>query len=199
MPRRRQTQRNQLRLFDGLRHGLPEGFKYRTDLLSATEERELVERITLLPFEEFQFHGFLGKRRVVSFGRLYDFSQQELRRAESIPSFLLPMRERAARFGGVLASELEQALVTEYRPGAAIGWHKDKSVFGSVIGISLVSPSVFRFRRKLRTGWERASFVAEPRSAYLLTGPARTDWEHSIPGVDSLRYSITFRTLRMEK
>jgi alkylated DNA repair dioxygenase AlkB len=199
MPRRRQTQRNQLRLFDGLHRGLPEGFKYRTDLLSATEERELVERIALLPFEEFQFHGFLGKRRVVSFGRQYDFSQQELRRAESIPAFLLPMRERAARFGGVLASELEQALVTEYRPGAAIGWHKDKSVFGNVIGISLVSPCVFRFRRKLRTGWERASFVAEPRSAYLLTGPARTDWEHSIPGVDSLRYSITFRTLRTEK
>jgi len=37
---------------------------------------------------------------------------------------------------------------------------------------------------------------AEPRSAYLMRGPSRTEWEHSIPAVDELRYSITFRTLR---
>jgi alkylated DNA repair dioxygenase AlkB len=35
-----------------------------------------------------------------------------------------------------------------------------------------------------------------PRSAYLLRGPARFDWEHSIPPLDRLRYSVTFRTFR---
>ena len=33
-------------------------------------------------------------------------------------------------------------------------------------------------------------------SAYLLSGPARSEWEHSIPPVDATRYSITFRNLR---
>ena len=87
-------------------------------------------------------------------------------------------------------------MVTEYEPGAPIGWHRDRPQFEDVIGISLASPCTFRFRRKKGAGWERASFIAEPRSAYLLRGPARTEWQHSIPPVEALRYSITFRTLR---
>ncbi|HSJ76270.1 MAG TPA: hypothetical protein VK899_08835, partial [Gemmatimonadales bacterium] len=67
---------------------------------------------------------------------------------------------------------------------------------GEVIGISLLSSCRFRFRRKAGPGWERVSLIAEPRSAYLLSGASRTEWEHSIPAVDSLRYSITFRNFR---
>jgi alkylated DNA repair dioxygenase AlkB len=92
-------------------------------------------------------------------------------------------------------SELQQVLLTEYAAGAAIGWHKDKAVFGTVVGLSLLSPCVFRLRRKTPPTWERASIVVQPRSGYLLQGPARTDWEHSIPPVESLRYSITFRSM----
>jgi alkylated DNA repair dioxygenase AlkB len=87
-------------------------------------------------------------------------------------------------------------LVTEYGPGAGIGWHRDKGVFGEIVGLSLLAPCVFRLRRAVGTRWERVNVVAEPRSAYLLSGAARTTWEHSIPAVDALRYSITFRTLR---
>lgn len=94
------------------------------------------------------------------------------------------------------ARDYQHALITEYGPGAAIGWHRDKGVFGDVIGISLLSPCLFRFRRKANSTWERYSLTAEPRSAYLLRGAARTEWEHSIPAVDALRYSITFRSLR---
>ena len=90
----------------------------------------------------------------------------------------------------------QHALVTEYGPGAAIGWHRDKPMFGEVIGISLLASCVFRLRRATNEGWERVSIVAEPRSAYLLSGPSRTEWEHSIPPVDALRYSVTFRNLR---
>ena len=43
---------------------------------------------------------------------------------------------------------------------------------------------------------ERANVVAEPGSAYLLSGPARREWEHSIPALEALRYSVTFRNLR---
>ena len=93
------------------------------------------------------------------------------------------------------AGRLQQVLITEYAPGAAIGWHKDRSVFGDVVGISLLSPCTFRLRLKTGQRWERHTLLAEPRSVYLLRGPARTEWEHSIPAVESLRYSITFRNV----
>ena len=90
-------------------------------------------------------------------------------------------------------------MITEYAPGAAIGWHRDRSMFEEVIGVSLGAPCTFRFRRKAGPKWDRASIILDPRSAYLLSGPARTEWEHSIPAVESLRYSITFRTMRTDK
>jgi alkylated DNA repair dioxygenase AlkB len=175
---------------------LPEGFKYQPDIISPEEEGELLEWIRELPFKEFEFHGFVGKRRVVSYGWRYNFSERTVQKADDIPAWLLPLREAAAEFAAVEPASLQQVLVTEYAPGAAIGWHRDKAVFGDVIGVSLVSSCVFRLRRKVGATWERASLQAEPRSAYLLRGPSRTEWEHSIPPVDTLRYSITFRNFR---
>ena len=174
---------------------LPDGFGYKPSLLSIGEEAALVERLTELPLREFEFHGYVGKRRVVSFGWHYDFSGRDLRQVEEIPAFLLPVRDSAVDLAGMPASDLRHVLVTEYRPGAAIGWHKDKAVFGDVTGILLLATCTFRFRRRAASGWDRVSFTAEPRSAYVLRGAVRNDWEHSISGVESLRYSITFRTL----
>jgi alkylated DNA repair dioxygenase AlkB len=176
----------------------PEGFRYQADVLPADEERKLVKSIRELPLKEFEFHGYVGKRRVMSYGWHYDFGERKLHRADEIPAFLIPLRDRAAAFAGLAPGDLPHALVTEYGPGAAIGWHRDKGVFGDVIGISLLSPCVFRLRRKEGSKWERYSLTAEPRSAYLLRGPSRTEWEHSIPAVDSLRYSITFRSLKAD-
>ena len=183
-------------LFDPRPAVLPAGFKYQPDLISKETERTLVEQIAGLPLKEFEFQGFLGKRRIVSFGWRYDFNGGGLQRTEDLPTFLLPVREQAAAFAGIPPERLKQVLLTEYKPGVQIGWHKDRSVFGEVIGVSLLSSCIFRLRRKLGTKWERASIVAEPRSAYLLSGPARTEWEHSIPGVEGLRYSITFRNFK---
>ena len=174
---------------------LPEGFRYEEELLDPVEERALISTLEHLPFREFEFRGFLGKRRTVSFGWRYDFNVRELQQAETIPTFLLALREKAAEFAGVAESRLQHALVTEYAPGAAIGWHKDRPEFEDVIGISLAAPCLFRFRRKKGTRWERASIELQPGSAYLLRGPARLDWQHSIPSVDKLRYSVTFRSL----
>ncbi|HZZ60632.1 MAG TPA: alpha-ketoglutarate-dependent dioxygenase AlkB [Roseiarcus sp.] len=175
---------------------LPGGFRYRPDLLSEKDEQALVAEIARLPFRAFEFHGFEGKRRVVSFGWRYDFGDAKLRQTEPIPEFLLPMREKAARFAGIDAAAFEHLLVTQYEPGAPIGWHKDRAVFADVVGVSLLAPCTFRFRRKAGAKWERASLVVAPRSAYLLTGPARSEWEHSIPAVERLRYSLTFRNFR---
>ena len=171
----------------------PDGFKYQPDVLSADEEQQLVRQIETLPFKDFEFHGYLGKRRVVSFGWRYDFNERELQKADDIPPFLLPLRRRAAEFAGLGQTDLQHVLVTEYGPGAAIGWHRDKAAFAEVVGVSLLTPCRFRLRRKHAGAWQRAAITLEPRSAYLLTGPSRTEWEHSIPPVDRLRYSITFR------
>lgn len=186
---------SQSRLFPAA-PALPAGFRYRTEILSPEDEAELVARFADLPFKEFEFQGFVGKRRIVSFGWHYDFNHGKLREADDIPSFLLSLREQAAGFAGMASSGFQHVLVTEYGPGAAIGWHKDKAVFGEVVGVSLLSACPFRFRRKAGARWERATLTVEPRSAYLLQGPARTEWEHSIPAVESLRYSVTFRNFR---
>jgi len=174
----------------------PDGLRYRTDLIDGGEERELAARIPALPLKEFEFQGYLAKRRVVYYGWQYSYGTRSIGRAEPIPDFLLPLRERAAAFAELPADALEQVLVAEYSPGTPIGWHRDKPMFGDVVGVSLLSACTFRFRRRSGDSWERYSFSAEPRSAYLLRGPAREEWEHSIPEVATLRYSVTFRTLR---
>jgi alkylated DNA repair dioxygenase AlkB len=173
-----------------------EGLHYQPEIVEPAAEQALIERVRELPFQEFDFHGYKGKRRVVSFGWKYEFSGGgQLHRAEDIPQFLLDLRCRAAFFAKLEPGIFEHVLVTEYQSGAGIGWHRDKSVFGQVVGISLLAPCILRFRRKVNAKWERVNVVAEPRSAYHLTGPARAEWEHSILRVDALRYSITFRTL----
>ena len=174
---------------------LPPGFKYRQGLLDPDQEQSLLAEIKGLPFREFEFHGFVGKRRVVSFGWRYDFNGGGLARTKEIPAFLMLVRKQAADFAEVSDQNLQQVLVTEYGPGAAIGWHKDRSVFGDVVGISLLSSCTFRLRRKIGTRWQRAHLTVEPRSVYLLRGPSRTEWEHSIPAVSTHRYSITFRNV----
>jgi alkylated DNA repair dioxygenase AlkB len=189
--------RNQLSLLEGVGR-LPEGFRYQPDVVSLAEENDLVQDVKDLPFKNFEFHGHLGKRRVVFYGWRYDFNQGGLQQTDPIPSFLLPLRDRAAAFAQMPAERLQHVLVTEYDVGAAIGWHRDKAVFGDVIGVSLLAPCVFRLRRKVGAKWERASLTLEPRSVYLLRGPSRTEWEHSIPAVDVLRYSITFRSMRSD-
>jgi alkylated DNA repair dioxygenase AlkB len=188
--------RTQLTLLERAGPNLPEGFRYIPDFLSIGEERALVKSMEPLPFKEFEFQGFRGKRCVVSYGWRYDFNGGGLSKTEDMPAFLLPIREKAANLAGKPAADLQQVLLTKYPAGAQIGWHKDKAVFNDVVGISLLASCTFRFRRRSGTKWERASFIAEPRSAYLLQGPARREWEHSIPAVNALRYSITFRSLR---
>jgi alkylated DNA repair dioxygenase AlkB len=174
---------------------LPEGFRYERDAVPQHMQNVLLHEIPKLPFQAFDFHGFEGKRRVISYGWKYDFDRARLRRTEDLPDFLLPLQELAANFAGLPPERFQHVLISEYDVGAPIGWHRDKDVFGVIVGVSLLASCTFRLRRKVGVKWERASITVEPGSIYLLSGPARTVWEHSIPPVDALRYSITFREL----
>lgn len=174
----------------------PSGFRYQPDLIGHDEEAELASRLEALPFAPFDFHGHLANRRVVGFGFRYDYENRRLNEAAEIPAFLLGLREKVAGFAGLPAEDFTQILINEYRPGAGIGWHRDKPQFEVVAGVSLLAPCSFRLRRKNGAKWDRETITLEPRSAYLMTGPARHEWEHSIPPLSEHRYSITLRTLR---
>lgn len=181
-------------LFDEVPSG-PPGFVYRPDVVAPDEEKMLTAEFALLPFAPFQFHQYQGNRRVVSYGWRYDFSGRQLEPAGAMPDFLLGLRVKAGLLAERAAEDFAQALVTEYSPGAGIGWHRDKAVFGDVVGLSFLAPCVLRLRRKVGEKFERYNVRLAPRSAYLLRGVARHDWHHSIAAMQNLRYSVTFRSL----
>jgi alkylated DNA repair protein (DNA oxidative demethylase) len=171
------------------------GLKYEDALIGEAEERELLRRLTELDLAPFRFHGWLGNRRTQSFGWRYDFDDASFTPAEPIPDWLQPLRQKAAQFAGVQADDFVHVLLARYDPGAGIGWHRDRDVFEQVVGISLNTPATLRFRQRTPGGFRRASLEVEPHSAYLLSGEARWEWEHSIAPGDQLRFSITFRTM----
>jgi alkylated DNA repair dioxygenase AlkB len=172
----------------------PKGLRYYPELIARSIEHVLIERIRELPLVPFQFGAFEGKRRVASFSFKYDYTLEQLREAEEVPQWLLPMIEKVEAYGGP-ALKIKQILCTEYDAGAGIGWHRDKPHFEEVFGLSLGPACNFRFRRKFGEKWERFTLDAEPRSLYIMTGESRHLWEHSIPPVEEPRYSITFRSM----
>ncbi len=174
---------------------LPEGFLYQPEFLTTQEEAELVQTIGDLPFAAFDFHGYLAKRRIVEYGMEYDSSTRKVTATHPFPDYLVPFRDRAAQFARVAPDALVEGIVTEYRPGAPIGWHRDAPQFDIVLGISLAGSCRMRFKPYKGEG-RVVSLTLEPGSIYMMSGPARWQFQHSIPGVTELRYSITFRTLR---
>ena len=168
------------------------GLEYRRDFIDGDDEKALLERLHAMDLAPFRFHGWTGNRKTQSYGWRYDFDDASFQPADPIPSWLQPLREKAAAWAG---DEISHVLIARYDPGAGIGWHKDRSVFDRVVGISLNTPAVLRFRQRVGPSFNRVNVPVEPRSAYLLWGEARHDWEHRIVPGDELRFSITFRTL----
>ncbi len=177
---------------------LPEGFLYRPDFMGMDEERALIERVREIEFTRFVMHGVESRRRVAHFGWLYGYESWTVAPGPAIPEFLLPLRAKLAAWAQVDPERLAEALVTEYSPGAGIGWHRDAPPFGIVVACSLLSACRFRLRRG-SSGRTDVALTIEPRSGYILSGAARTQWQHSISPAKELRYSITFRTLREKK
>ena len=171
------------------------GLRYSEEVISKSEEIDLLDRLGALDLAPFRFHSWLGNRKTRSFGWSYNFEDSRLTRTESIPDWLFPLRERAAEFARIEACEFVHVLVARYDPGAGIGWHRDRDVFGKVVGISLCASASLRFRQRKSTSFRRASLEVARRSAYFLSGEARHDWEHSISPGGNLRFSVTLRTL----
>jgi alkylated DNA repair dioxygenase AlkB len=174
----------------------PLGFKYSAGVIGPDEESALVSEIKGLNFAPYVFRGVQARRRVVSFGLRHGYQTRQLEQAEAIPAFLKSLRAKAAFFAGIAQDDFKQVLVSEYTPGTPIGWHKDRALYGIIAGVSLLSAATLRFRHATERGWIRQFQLLEPRSLYVLSGPARDQWQHCIPAVAALRYSITFRSLR---
>jgi alkylated DNA repair dioxygenase AlkB len=190
---------NQSDLFS-LQGSLPDGLQYRAEFLSAQQERDLLQRITTLDFKEARYKEYSAKRRVVNYGAGYDFDTNEVTAAPAIPDFLLPVRDAVATWIGIDANGFVQALISEYRPGTPLGWHRDVPDYELVAGVSLASAARMRFRPYPPRADKREGAFAlqlEPRSAYVLARAARWQWQHSVSPTAALRYSITFRTKRL--
>ena len=172
-----------------------DGLEYRPDFITPQEEHHLLRRLEALELTPFRFHGWTGNRKTQSFGWRYDFDDSSFSPTEPIPEWLEPLREKAAALAGVSPPEIVHVLLARYDPGAGIGWHRDRDVFEKVVGVSLGTSAVLRFRQRTSSGFRRTSLAVEPRSAYLLSGDSRWLWEHSISPRAELRFSITFRTL----
>jgi alkylated DNA repair dioxygenase AlkB len=175
------------------------GFEYVADFLSDVERLQLLDAARALPLEQAQYRQFTAKRRVMHFGGRYDFSNSELLAARPIPDFLVPLRERVASATGLQPQVFTHAMVAEYAPGVQLGWHRDVPDFEVVAGVSLGSAARMQFRPYPPKEISRKQYFnawLEPGSLYVLRGPARWEWQHRVPPVPGLRYSITFRTLR---
>jgi alkylated DNA repair dioxygenase AlkB len=175
---------------------LPADFRYVPDVLPSAEEKSLVQRFEKLPLKPFEFHGYQGNRRICTFGHRYIFAGQQPRADAGIADYLRPLTAIASWISGMPADAFEQLMLTEYAPGAGIGWHRDRPGYEDIVAVSFLAPCTLRLRRKVGDEWERRSVHIEPRSVYLLHGPVRNTWQHSIAPMDVLRYSVTLRTFR---
>ena len=180
---------------------LPPGFQYRDEFITNADERVLLEAIADVPFSDFAMRGVVARRRVAFFGQSYDRET-----AGPLPSFLWPLRLAMSRWAGIDPDAFAMALINEYRPGTPIGWHRDAPQYDIIGGVSLLSACRMKFRPYRSPSAPASSrrsashdIVLNRRSAYLLTAESRQAYEHHIPPVEQLRYSVTFRTLRSSR
>lgn len=173
------------------------GLRYAPEFLSALEETTLIAQIATLELRQAQYKSYQAKRRIVSYGGRYDFDRHELLPSGTVPEFLHPLRSRAAAWVGVAAEDFTHALIAEYAPGTALGWHRDVPDFELIAGVSLGGPGHLRFRPYPPGGSRQVLHLhVQPRSIYVLRGAARWEWQHSLVPSPVLRYSITLRSLR---
>jgi len=176
---------------------VPSGLVYQRELITKAEEQQALGVLEAMEFHTITMHGRTARRTVRHFGLDYGYESWKLVPTDPLPDDLAWLQERAAMLAGLDAGDFAQILVSRYPPGSTIGWHRDAPMFGAkVVGISLASTCRMRFQRGKGPARQVAEVTLDPRSGYVLSGAARFAWQHSIPPTKTLRYSITFRTLK---
>jgi alkylated DNA repair dioxygenase AlkB len=170
------------------------GFDYWLDVLSPGDQAALVADLQALAFRPYEHRGYVAHRQVAAFDR--PAATDPAGTADNgWPPFLERLISRLGDRLGLEAERFVQVLINAYAPGAGIGWHRDRPIYGEVLGVSLLAPCVMRLRRRQGEGFERRNAPLAPGSVYRLSGEARSAWEHSIVPLTAMRYSVTFRTL----
>jgi len=175
------------------------GLRYQKDFLGADEEASLLQLMRTLPFHAARYKAYVARRRVVSFGGSFDYDTNTLLPGAALDDRLAPLRDRVAAWLNVPPASLVHVLVSEYAPGTPLGWHRDVPEFETIAGVSLGHEAVLRFRPYPPEPAARGrvlELTVAPRSIYRISGAARWGWQHALPPVKDLRWSITFRTRR---
>jgi len=171
----------------------PAGLVYLPGFISADEERALVGAMAGIDWQAVVMHGQAARRTVAHFGLSYGYDSWSLDAAAPLPSWIASLLPRVAAAMHEPPNAIAELLVSRYPEGARIGWHRDAPMFGpTVAGLSLAGACELKLRND---DGGRHSLPLAPRSLYVLGGAARAVWQHMIPPVPSLRYSLTFRTL----
>jgi alkylated DNA repair dioxygenase AlkB len=179
---------------------LPQGFNYYSDFINEVEERDLITYIGSLQLTTMKFHQYEAKRKVISFGKGWSFTEQQLKEGDEIPVQFSFLMERIASRLTISKELIAQLLVTEYPPGSVINWHRDAPPFDIIAGVSLLSDCNLKLRphEKIKqTRKATKSLQVERRSLYTMQGPAKNEWQHSTAPLNKVRYSLTFRTVKM--
>ncbi len=186
-------------LFD-LEPVLPQGFAYHPNFISVEEEEQLLQFISSINMETMKFHQYEAKRKVAGFGQGWSFTEQQIKEGTEIPPAFEFIKERIAKKLSIDANQFVQLLVTEYPVGAVINWHRDAPPFDIVAGVSLLADCTFKLRpheKEKQTRSATRSLVVERRSMYSMKDEAKSEWQHCTAPLKKIRYSLTFRTLKV--
>lgn len=165
------------------------------DFVDDSAQTSLIAEIEKTSLAPFRFQQWTGRRETASYGLHYDFTAYTLSEAEAFPPWLDKLARQVEAAFELSCRSIVHALLTRYPVGAAIGWHRDRPIFGDVFGISLGTEAMLRLRRRKPAGFSRYSLPLRPGSLYRLSGEARQHWEHSIAPLTQVRWSITLRTV----
>lgn len=172
------------------------GLRYIPDYLNWSTHDRLLAAVDSQPWQPG------GGRRVQSYGYAYDYESRSMRPTGELPDWALELSIRFEK-DGINPYLADQMLATEYQPGQGIFPHIDVPFFAdTIVSLSLGSTCVMEFVDG-RSG-EKRTLLIEPRSALVLSGEARSSWQHSVParGTDTWmgrelprqrRVSLTFR------
>lgn len=178
---------------------LPQGFEYYPNFLTRAEETELATGIRKFDLQTMKFHQYEAKRKVISFGKGWNFTHQQLIPGNSIPILFDPLIDRIVAKLLIKKENIAQLLVTAYPPGSVINWHRDAPPFNIIAGVSLLADCKFKLRPHDKAKQLRNATITldvERCSLYVMQGPAKSEWQHSTAPLKIPRYSLTFRTLK---